>query len=362
MRKDSVETILKEFRDKRGLYEDFTKNIEALTKGLLSIKGIRVHSISSRTKEETSLKNKVDRPGGGYSTLNDVTDITGVRVITFFDDDVDAIAEVIEKEFVIDVENSVDKRKLMDPDRFGYLSLHYVAKLSAARLQLSEYKRFSDCKFEIQIRSILQHTWAEIEHDLGYKSKQAIPKEVQRRFFRLAGLLEIADNEFDKIRDDLAKYEEDVSRKITETPASVLINQASLLAFIKSNSRVRDINQKIASFADARVGEDVEDPGRIVDQLYYVGVETIADIDNKLKELGDIVARFAQESLAGSQSEEVSIGISLFYLCYVMTARTGSTTEISDYLERFSLGIPDERKSIADKIISIYEKVISESK
>ena len=162
MRRDTVETILKEYRNKCALYENFTKKIEALTKELISIKGMRVHPISSRTKEETSLKNKVARPGGGYSTLNDVTDITGVRVITFFDGDVDAVAEVIEKEFDIDVENSVDKRKLMDPDRFGYLSLHYVAKLSAARLQLSEYKQFSDCNFEIQIRSILQHTWAEI--------------------------------------------------------------------------------------------------------------------------------------------------------------------------------------------------------
>ena len=90
---------------------------------------------------------------------------------------VDKLAKVIERNFKIDTENSIDKR-VMDPERFGYSSLHYIVEYTPERLKLIEYKYFTGIKFEIQIRSILQHAWAETEHDLGYKSKN----EVQRRF------------------------------------------------------------------------------------------------------------------------------------------------------------------------------------
>lgn len=62
--------------------------------------------------------------------MSDIKDISGIRIITFFPDDVDAVAKLIQKEFAIDYSQSVDKRILLDPDRFGYLSLHYVAKLT----------------------------------------------------------------------------------------------------------------------------------------------------------------------------------------------------------------------------------------
>jgi putative GTP pyrophosphokinase len=80
------------------------------------------------------------------------------------------VAELIEREFVIDRDNTVDKRKQLDPDRFGYLSLHHIVQLGPTRSQLVEYSSFGGIKAEIQTRSILQHSWAEVEHDLGYKS------------------------------------------------------------------------------------------------------------------------------------------------------------------------------------------------
>jgi ppGpp synthetase/RelA/SpoT-type nucleotidyltranferase len=113
---------------------------------------------------------------------------------------------MVEREFVVDRTNSVDKRTLLDPDRFGYQSLHYVAALSVARTGLAEYGRFTGLRVEIQIRSTLQHAWAEIEHDLGYKSAAGVPRDIRRRFSRIAGLLELADEEFSVIRRDLDAY------------------------------------------------------------------------------------------------------------------------------------------------------------
>jgi ppGpp synthetase/RelA/SpoT-type nucleotidyltranferase len=170
-----------------GLYSSFTQSVHKLIDQLLEESRISVHSISSRTKEEGKIREKIGREVNKYNKLSDITDISGVRIITYFEDGVDEVAKIVEREFQIDTENCTDKRSALDPDRFGYLSLHYVAWFSKARLALTEYKRFADCKVEIQIRSILQHAWAEIEHDLGYKSKQAIPRDVRRSFSRLAG-------------------------------------------------------------------------------------------------------------------------------------------------------------------------------
>ena len=144
--------------------------METLLRQLLREREIPVHSISSRLKSRGSLAKKVERKGTSYSDLSDVTDLAGLRIVTYFSDQVDEIAGLIESEFQLDHHNSIDKRADLDPDRFGYLSLHYVVSLSPSRAALTEYRALAGLKAEIQIRSILQHAWAEIEHDLGYKT------------------------------------------------------------------------------------------------------------------------------------------------------------------------------------------------
>jgi ppGpp synthetase/RelA/SpoT-type nucleotidyltranferase len=183
--------------------EDFRLVLERLIQILLEEKGIPVQVVTSRVKPRASAQRKLQRPdrNGNISSL---TDLLGVRVITYFRDGVDSAARVIEREFLVDSARSVDKRAALDPDRFGYLSLHYILQLDQKRSQLAEYRTYADILFELQIRSILQHAWAEIEHDLGYKSEAEIPRTVKRRFSRLAGLLELADDEFLGIREELA--------------------------------------------------------------------------------------------------------------------------------------------------------------
>ena len=178
----SKPNLMEQYTSSCLTYSAFKQELEHLVTRLLNENRIRVHSISSRVKDEISLERKIDKALDKYSSLVDITDIVGLRIITYFSDEVDAVAKLMEQEFNIDFSNSVDKRALLDPDRFGYLSIHYVVSLSGARCGLTEYKEFSSLKAEIQIRSILQHTWAEIEHDLGYKSKEAIPRDIRRAF------------------------------------------------------------------------------------------------------------------------------------------------------------------------------------
>ena len=91
--------------------------------------GIEINSMESRIKAERSLAGKLQRKGDKYQSLSDITDILGVRMIMFYNEDVDRIASIAESMFDIDWPNSVDKRKMHQFDSFGYNSLHYICSI-----------------------------------------------------------------------------------------------------------------------------------------------------------------------------------------------------------------------------------------
>ena len=280
-----IEGILNEYDQQCALFEEFTSVTERLILDLLKSNNLRIHSVTSRVKTKQSISDKIKKSSEyTYQRLSDVHDVCGIRIITYYPDEVDSVAEVIQKEFRIDYSASVDKRTLLDPDRFGYLSLHYIAELSPQRLLLTEYSRFKKCINEIQIRSILQHTWAEIEHDLGYKTKLAVPRHIRRRFSQLAGLLELADDTFVQIRNTLSDYESNMSDIIKKTPELVQIDQVSLLTFAEQSKILIQIDEEIAS----RVGTTLTETSSSefltaqIPILDSVNIKSIADLSNRL--------------------------------------------------------------------------------
>lgn len=280
-----IEGILNEYDEKCDLLEEFRLAIDRLILDLLRSGNLHVHSVTSRVKEKQSLTDKIKNAAQDkYKRLDNIEDICGHRIITYFPDEVDAVARIIQNEFDIDYDLSVDKRAILDPDRFGYLSLHYIAALPKKRLRLAEYTRFKKCKTEIQIRSILQHTWAEIEHDLGYKTKLAVPTNIRRRFSQLAGLLELADDTFVQIRDTLDDYESKIPEKILKTPELVQIDQASLLIFVGQNKTLLQIDTQIASQLGTTLSMEIS-PNFVIDQiprLNYVNIKNIAQLSEHL--------------------------------------------------------------------------------
>lgn len=290
--KDEVRLrILEEYDEKMESLSILSIQVENLLKRLL--KDINISSMTTRVKARDSLSKKIDikqKIMGNkpkiykYETLNDITDICGIRICTFYSDDVDEIAGVIEKEFNIDTENSIDKRATMEVDRFGYLSLHYIVSLSEERTNLTEYKEFQNIKFEIQIRSMLQHTWAEIEHDLGYKSSVGLPNHIKRDFSRVASLLEIADKEFLNIKNSLEKYQMDVGENIQETLSdqNIEINRISLLEFTRSNFYEGKMNYILENTAIDKILSVADDNmvDKIVHNFKDMNIYTIENLKN----------------------------------------------------------------------------------
>lgn len=279
--------ILTEFDDAKESYERLLEYIKATIKSLLNDKKIQFHEIEGRIKDRESLKEKIvikDK----YTTLSEITDICGIRIITFFSDDVDKIANLLEQEFNLDKENSIDKRKSQDPTKFGYVSLHYILQLDGSRAELSENSVFKELKFEVQIRTILQHAWAEIEHDFGYKTESEVPEKIRRRFSRLAGLIELADNEFMEIKRTEKDYFNEVEAEIGNQSQRTQIDSVSISALLDSDSFMKflrnyyknyniEVRKPGGKFKDERIS-------KIVSYCERSDIKTIDELVNKFKD------------------------------------------------------------------------------
>ena len=146
-----------------------------------------------------------DEAQGNFHIKDYVTDLLGIRVICIYESDILRVREIIKNNFlVIDVTDKSNALETHD-NQFGYKGLHLDVKLSETRLQLPEYKSFRDLKFEIQVRSIVQDAWSEVDHKLKYKKR--IPGDLRRRIYRLAALFELADQEFESIRNLTSQLE-----------------------------------------------------------------------------------------------------------------------------------------------------------
>jgi putative GTP pyrophosphokinase len=231
---------------------------------------------------------------------------------------------------------------------------------------LPEYSRFEGCKVEIQVRSILQHAWAEIEHDLGYKSEREIPANVRREFFRVAGLLEVADAEFQRIRDRLQEYARAVTKQIAEAPGSVLLDLTSFGVFVRENDVVRQCDLLIAA-GTGRVLTEPEDEPRtfyhsiLLRAVSYFGFKTIGQLETALREKSEIVVRLALTQVEKEPSRLFS-GISVFWLCYLLAAEREGATTLINYMNAIGIGMRDEERAAWARTVYEAYKGVAESR
>ncbi len=229
-----LEEIKKQYQTKLPEYERAKTRIQSLLESIISQKKIVVHAITGRVKSVESYCEKASDEKY-KNPLEEITDYIGFRIICYVQDDVEKIANIITKEFDIDEKNSIDKSKALGINKVGYRSKHFVAKMSTARLKLPEYDSLNNIVFEIQIRTLLEHTWAEIEHDRNYKFHGVLPEEIQRKLNLLSGVLEVVDGDFNNLSKEIDKYAKDIEKTPIENNDDIEITSLSLLKFLKDN-------------------------------------------------------------------------------------------------------------------------------
>ena len=178
----------------------------ALITGILDDARINYLSVTGRTKSVTSFAAKAVRTRDGVPVYSDpirqITDQLGVRVVTYVHSDVAAVVDLMADQLQVLDDRDLGQETASE-GRFGYASRHVLLRPEPGSKAGRDHPRLAGHVASVQIRTVLQHAWAEFEHDIRYKG--TVPEkdapDLDRRFTLAAGLLELADREFSAIRD-----------------------------------------------------------------------------------------------------------------------------------------------------------------
>ena len=332
------EMLMQQFRDLRPVLEHLSNEAYELMQSTLSEQGIYVTAIEHRVKTEKSLAGKLELKGAKYKSIDDITDLVGIRVITFYTDEVDKVAAIAKNLFDVDWQESVDKRKKHNLDSFGYNSLHFICRLKTG-----------GPRFELQMRTALQHVWSTIEHDVGYKGEVKIPNDYKRQLSRLAGMLELADDEFSRIRIELNDYRRQIfslvkSGHLSEVPLSAgsFRNYLDTHPFDNLNKRIAAVNQaeiysvSLMSFLPL---------------LESFGMETLGDLQRFIDENSDDAYQLALAQLAVTDLDILSSGTGLLNLCAVYVLKQGGGRDGLKSVFDSIKGEDDANGTLADMIL-----------
>jgi putative GTP pyrophosphokinase len=227
--------LVREFHKRRLLYEMFTRRLYHLLGDLLEQSSVPIDHIARRVKTLESFLEKIERKKYYEHPFHQITDIAGIRIVTYYQDHIEQVRDLLQREFTIDADQSVDKSADLEADRFGYRSLHVIISLSQDRTALAEWQEFQGMVAEIQIRSILQHAWAVFSRQFDYKVPSFAPDKVRRELYSLSARLESADNDFSRLRDEITAITQAYREEVTRGQLDIPLALESLKQFIEQH-------------------------------------------------------------------------------------------------------------------------------
>jgi putative GTP pyrophosphokinase len=266
-------TMTSWYRGNVSTYEGLSEAVTATIKSLIKAKKIDHLAVSARTKTLESMIEKVERKE--YLNLSEMTDIAGVRVITYIESDIPKVCELIKEAFQVHDDKSMDKSEQLRSDQIGYRSVHFICELGDTRTKLPELAVYKGMQFEVQIRTVLQHAWAEIEHDRSYKFASELPTPIRRRLNLLAGMLEIVDREFSTLAHEVDEYGKKI-KKIAKSGelGDAEITFTSIKEFLNTSPKM-PVFEPLTSESPLNIA---------VKELKYFGIDTISDFDELISE------------------------------------------------------------------------------
>ncbi len=307
--------LLESYRELQPVYIRLEQVLRQLLQRLTSDAGLYVTAIECRVKTEASLVGKLERKGGKYSDINDITDIVGARVITFYDEDIDKVAAFAEQIFNVDRDNSVDKRRREQLYTFGYESLHYICSIPRHVYYDPDMPQLNDLRFELQMKTALQHVWATIEHDIGYKKGVEIPREHLRTIGQLSGMLGLADKEFSRIRASVNDYRRRVLENFDDGDFNAVPLDRDTFRKYLDIKPFDSLIQRIARINQAEVMPASSMP--FLDELLHLDFKTIGDVEQLVRTYSEAAFQLAGSQLGGTDIDIINESIALQSLLMV---------------------------------------------
>ena len=315
------EFLLEQYDDLQPTLSRMYDFVTDLLNRTLEDNNIEVTSVRARIKTRKSLSGKLALKGNKYTEVTDITDLLGARIITYYTDDVDRIASIVEQIFDIDWENSVDKRRLHDLDSFGYNSLHYICRLPKRLIDEPAFPQMNAIRFELQLRTTVQHAWAAIYHDIGYKTGVEIPHEYLRQMNRLAGMLEMADDEFSRIRMDIADYRRRVQQLVQDGKLDdVKLDGDTFGSYLRARP-FDSLNRRIASISQAEIQE--VSLSQYLSVFIALGCKTLGDVDRLCKRYTEDAYSLARHQLGVVGLDILASSVGIQNICIVCILAQG---------------------------------------
>ena len=332
------------YADVRGHFEAFTLVLRQLLEHVMNEAAISVAQVEDRTKTVASFADKLARKNDKYvDPLDDVTDLSALRVVVHYPADVERVGALIEHEFEVDWRNSIRRGfPNLEPDRFGYQSDHYVVRISEARCQFVEWRRFAGYRAEIQVRTVMQHAWAAVDHKVQYKGPD-LPPAMQRRLSRLSALLEVADEQFASIQAHSDRLQASYAESVGRGELSIEINALSLDAYLSGTNLAEEWGTRAvrAGFEPApRYSAYSEDAlPRLLRALDATGIGSVSGLANVLhaaEAWGDgalsQIAKEARATFADARHPDLTaVPICILEILVLVSARDDAVIEASNF-------------------------------
>lgn len=213
-----------EFESNVSNYKNTLDHVLNVIQDQLKGTEIDISAVQSRIKTFESFYEKIGRKKYEDPFLR-IEDIAGIRIICYYPSDVETIEQIIKNSF--EIQSSVDKSSLLDVDKFGYRSSHFVVKPKS-----NSTEQDLDYKVEVQVRTLLMHAWASIQGKLEYKKEEHSPKQFRRKLMQLSALLELADQQFQDLKKEKEHFRTTLENNINRFDDGVDMSIDSFFAFI----------------------------------------------------------------------------------------------------------------------------------
>ena len=267
--------IIRKYYEMLPIHQRLCDEVKYIVEKKIKTLNVEIGHLTSRAKALSSFCEKIERKS--YSNpFEDITDLSGVRIVYLYISDRINLEKIIEDEF--NVLEKVDKVSDQEIERFGYGALHYIVTLKEQHAG-ARYDDLRGLSCEIQIRTILQDAWAIVAHHLSYKHEDDIPNELKRKLHALSGLFETADDQFERINQARTDYQNRVKDSISTD------SELSLEAEVNLDSLLGYINWK---FPDREPSSN-ESAADLLEELNEYGYKKLKHIDNAINRSWDEV-------------------------------------------------------------------------
>jgi ppGpp synthetase/RelA/SpoT-type nucleotidyltranferase len=287
-----VQRLLREYEDTKAARDELAGQAEAAVKGALE--AIVNATVAARVKEMVSFERKLRKDG-----RRPIEDGVGIRVLLRYRSDIPWAVQALRCALRVQGGSFVDKSSALGAASFGYRSVQFIAKLPYAPvpgeppwMEWAEAPAFPGERadvFEVQIRTIAEHAWSEVDHELQYHGDgDRDSKSIKRQLATAASLVETADTLFDSARDEFRGNPSSGFHVAAEAPEDGFVQR-----FVETNPACRELDESIGLALNIPMGLPERGERDVESAAMYAGWDSEDKLRNAVSNNSVLALRMA---------------------------------------------------------------------